>query len=266
MQRVGIIGQGAIGRAIIEAWSDAAGLLTAVLVRPYQVKDAAARAGDGVVVTSGVDAFLAARPEVVIEAAGHGAVADYAEPILEAGCELHVLSAGALGRDALRTRLEGAAARGGGRIVIPAGAFAGFDGLRSLRAAGLGSVRFTSIKPPHAWRDTPAETLADLDALQSPFAFFTGGARDAAQRFPKNANLAAAVALAGIGFERTEVVLIADPSASGNRSRIEAVSDAGILDVTLNGAAFADNPRSSRITAASALAALVARRAPIVFA
>jgi aspartate dehydrogenase len=62
--------------------------------------------------------------------------------------------------------------------------------------------------------------------------------------------------LAGIGFDRTRVELVADPHVTEISGRIEAVSAAGSLDLTLTGASFGENPKTSRITAMSAIAAL----------
>lgn len=269
MRNVGLIGLGAIGAAIVERWDSLLApdlRLAAVLVRASKLGSAAARFPPASAAVDDIDALLAHRPEAVVEAAGHDAVAQYGEAVLAAGADLHLLSVGALACEDLRTRLEAAARRGGARIVIPSGALAGFDGLASLGVGGLRSVKYTSIKPVEAWRDTAADDGTRLEGLTAPRVIFSGSARQAAEAFPKNANLAATVALRGLGFDRTEVELVADPRARVNRGRIEAVSDAGSLDVMLSGAAFSGNPRSSQVTALSAIAALKGLGAPLVFA
>jgi aspartate dehydrogenase len=259
MRKVGLIGFGAIGRAIAEAWpGEIGGLaqLATILVRPGRVEDAAAVLPRRIKVTCDPEVFLAVGHDAVIEAAGHEAVAQYGEAVLTARCELHLLSVGALADAALAGRLEDMARRRGGRVVIPTGALAGFDGLRTLRVAGLRSVRYTSIKPVAAWRMTTADALFDLEGLTAPQVIFTGSAREAARAYPRNANLAAAVALAGLGFEETQVELVADPAATLNTGRIDAVSAAGRLQLSLAGGGFSENPKTSRITAMSVLAAI----------
>jgi aspartate dehydrogenase len=268
MRNIGLIGCGAIGTAIIEMWPEhleARERLAAVLVRPQQISSVTARVQKTTRVTASLEEFMASSLDVVIEAAGHGAVLHYAESLLESGCEFHVLSVGALADPSLRSRLEEAAKWGKGRIAIPAGALAGFDGLLSMRAAGLISVKYTSVKPVEAWRGTPAERACRLQDLVGPQVIFEGTASEAAKEFPRNANLAAAVALAGIGFERTRVELIADPRTCENSGRIEAVSTAAKLDLTLVSSSFSENPKTSRITAMSAIAALQARTELICF-
>jgi len=259
MRRVGIIGFGAIGAAIVEMWSRQLSKrerLVAVLVRHGQVDLASRRVCPDTRVFADVDAFLDCDLDIIIEAAGHGAVAEYVEKALLRGCEIHVLSTGALADQSLRDRLQIAATGGKGRIVIPTGALAGFDGLLTMRAAGLLSVKYTSTKPVRAWHQTPADLAYRLDELDVPQVVFSGTAEQAARSFPRNANLAAAVALAGIGFERTQVELIADPTVTNNLARIEAVSAVGKLDLTLTSIAFSENPKTSQITAMSAIASL----------
>lgn len=268
MARVGLIGFGAIGSEMAELWPqelEGCAELTAILVRQAQVDAVSARAPRPTRVFGDLAGFLSCELDVVVEAAGHAAVAEYALRVLDSGCELHLLSSGALAAESLRRRLIATAHRSGGRIIIPAGALAGFDGLSSLRAGGLVSVKYTCIKPVGAWRGTAAEASFRLSDIKGAQTIFSGTAREAAVAFPRNANLAASVALAGLGFERTLVELVADPEASQNTARIEAVSAVGTLDVSLVSSAFDDNPKTSRITAMSALAALRGRADPVSF-
>jgi aspartate dehydrogenase len=267
MLRIGLIGVGAIGASLAEQWSGGGehGSLTALLVRPSQISQAHKMVKNGALVTDNSAVFFNSELDVVVEAAGHAAVREYGCETLERGRDLCVLSAGALADEQLRRRLQAAAKQGRKRLVIPAGALAGFDGLQSLSADGLSYVKYTSTKPPAAWRGTIAEETVRLDRLTAPSVVFRGSAREAAQRFPKNANLAAAVALAGLGFDDTEVELIADPDATENRGRLVAASTNSRLDVTMSGAGCGDNPKTSRITAMSVVACLRNQIAAIGF-
>src|SRR5260370_19337106 len=95
-----------------------------------------------------------------------------------------------------------------------------------MRLSGLTSVRYRSRKPPLAWRGSVAERVADLGTLAKPTVLYKGTAGEAALLYPQNANVAAAVALAGLGFESTQVELVADLGAGGNIHEIEAVAAA----------------------------------------
>src|SRR5690606_7025689 len=112
--------------------------------------------------------------------------------------------------------LDEASRRGKARWDVCAGAIGGLDILAAARLSGLHEVLYTSRKPPHAWRGTPAEARVDLDKISEPVVFFTGSADAAAIDYPQNANVAATIALKGAGFERTRVRLVADPAATRN--------------------------------------------------
>ncbi|MBW8832803.1 MAG: aspartate dehydrogenase [Burkholderiales bacterium] len=268
VKRVGLIGFGAIGKSIVDTWSRApvtGHRLTALLVREHQVAEAKALVPRDVAVTSGIDELLALAPEIVIEAAGHAAVVQHAERVLCHETRLLMLSVGGLADPSLYTRLEQAACAGGVQVVLPVGAIAGIDGLLALRRAGLRRVRYSSTKPPKSWLGTPAEQDFDLLALASRTVIFEGTARDAARCYPKNANLAATVAMAGLGFEQTTVQLIADPDATGNVGHIDAEGDFSRLEVTVSSRSSSGNPKTSRITGMSVLSALTNEASVISF-
>lgn len=254
-QRIALIGFGAIGQ-VVAAEVDVA----AVLVRDRYL-ESARRVLPGVAVVTSVEDLWATAPDLVVECAGQPAVWEYGEAVLDGGTDLMVISTGAFGDRAFLDRMCEAARRGGRRILVPAGATAGLDGLLALREGGLDWVRYTSSKPPHAWLDTPAERSFRLDALSEPTVIHSGPAHEAARLYPKNANLAVTIALAGLGLERTQVDLVADPGLTGNVGRIEASGRLGTLTVEMAGRAAPDNPKTSMVTAYSIVHALRSGRA-----
>jgi aspartate dehydrogenase len=260
MRHILLIGMGAVGRHVARALQNEANRVRlSILVRSQYVKDVKARVDE---IAPGevqvVDRYekLTDMPELAVECAGHAAVAEFGEECLTSGADFLVTSVGALTDTLVLQRLERASRTHMGKLMIPAGAIAGIDALAAARYGGLERVRYTSRKPPEAWAGTPAEKLCNLAALRGPTEFYTGKAGEAARLFPQNANVAATIALAGLGFDRTEVSLNADPAAPGNVHVIEAEGAFGELRVEIQGRPLADNPKTSTLAALSVLRAI----------
>ena len=175
-----------------------------------------------------------------------------------------LISVGALADATLLAQLKSAAREGNSRMLLPAGAVGGIDAIAAMRFAGLTSVRYRSRKPPLAWRGSPAEHLVDLGKLSERTVLYTGTAGEAALLYPQNANVAAAVALAGLGFDATDVELVADPDAPGNIHEIEAEGAAGRFAIQLHGKPSRTNPKTSALAAFSVARALLNEQATIV--
>ncbi len=199
-------------------------------------------------------------PDLVVEAAGRSAIVEWGEAALAAARTVILASTSALSDDGLLARLADLAERHRSRIEIPSGAIGGVDALASAAVLGLDEVVHQIVKPPVAWKSTPAERLLDLDGLDERTVFFSGSARHAAATYPQNANATVVTSLAGIGMDRTRVELVADPAASGNGHRITAKGDFGRMDITLENRPLATNPKSSELTALS-LVRLIEHRA-----
>ncbi len=252
--RVGLIGYGGIVRKVLAELPRVAGRgigVTGVLVRPGRCDAARQALGGGVPLYETLDSFVAAGPTIVAECAGHTAVDDYGEAILRAGIDLMVVSIGSLSDRDRHERLVRAAREGDAHLILPSGAIGAVDALSAARIAVLTSVTYRSRKPPAAWMGTPAESLCDLGNLSSATTFYQGDARDAARLYPKNANVAATVALAGIGFDDTQVELCADPTTDCNIHEIEAEGVAGSFRIELKGNPIPENLKTSMLTALS---------------
>lgn len=258
MLRVGVIGFGTIARDVaagIEAGQAGDLALTAILARDRARVQGAPRVA---VVTVRVEAFLAEPFDVAVELAGQPSVAQYGEAILAAGRDLMVVSVGALADDALLGRLVEAARRAGRRVLVPSGAIGGLDMLAAGAAGGLDSVTLTTRKPPAALL-TPHQSEAERAALLAatePTTLYEGSAREAVRLFPQNVNVAAAVSLAGIGFDRTQVRVVADPAVTRNTHEVQARGAFGEFRVQVQNAPSPANPKTGVVTAMSVLKAL----------
>ncbi|WP_052348715.1 aspartate dehydrogenase [Leisingera methylohalidivorans] len=215
-------------------------------------RDFAGLAAARQVVTS-VPALLEARPDLLIECAGHAVVKAHLPEVLRSGVDTILVSIGALADDGLHADLRAAAREGDARLILPAGAVGGIDLLSALGAAGGLEVTYRGTKPPKAWSGTPAEEALDLDHLGERAIFFTGNAREAATAYPKNANVAATLALAGAGFEATRVELVADPAAPGNMHEYEVSSPLARYSMRIENLPSAGNAKTSVSTVYSVL-------------
>ena len=260
MTAIGLIGCGGMAQDVVAALRSAGAesgvRIVAALARPGRSEAARAKL-PGIDIVEALDDFIARKPNIVAEVASQAAVAEHVGLLLARGIDCLVISIGALADAALLAKLKSAARAGKSRIVLPAGAIGGIDALAAMRLSGLTSVRYRSRKPPLAWRGSPAERVVDLGTLAKPAVLYTGSAGEAVLLYPQNANVAAAVALAGLGFEATQVELVADPGAAGNIHEIEAEGAAGRFAIALQGKPSRTNPKTSALAALSVARALL---------
>lgn len=250
-----LIGYGAIAQEVLKhIGAEEPARIAAILVRPARVAEVAKDVeGRGIEVVSSLDDLKCA-PGLVAECAGHGGVREHGAEVLRRGMDLLVISIGALADAELYGELEQAAQDGGAKLVLAAGAVAGADALAAARVGGLDRVTYTSRKPPKAWKGTPAEEVCDLDTIDEETTLYQGAAAEAARRYPQNANVAATIALAGAGFDKTEVRLVADPEAGGNIHQLEASGMFGSFTMEIRGKPLPDNPKTSTLAAHSVIA------------
>jgi aspartate dehydrogenase len=249
-RRVALIGFGALGQAIAAELE--AGQLPGVTLAGALL----ARGGERPKLPcawNSIDDLLAAAPDLVIEVAGHTALQAHAGACLRAGHDVLAASVGALMHEQLRESLWAAARAGNSRLLVPSGALGGLDYLRAARRIGPVEVRYRGRKPVAAWKGTAAETMIDLDAVRAATTFFRGHAAEAATRFPQNANVVAALALAVGSPDAVAVELVADPQAPRNVHEVEARGAAGTIRLSVENEAMPGNPKSSRVTAFSVL-------------
>lgn len=243
--KLGFIGNGAITRyasAQLQARGHDVG---AILVRPERLPKQ-----PGLLVAD-VDE-LPDDLDLMIDCAGHSALASYGPTVLERGTDLVTVSLGALADANLQARLQTSAQSGDSTLHLASGAIGALDCLRAAAIGRIDTVCYTGRKPPRGWKGSAAESALNLEELpHGAHSHFEGTAREAALRYPKNANVAAAVALAGIGFDDTRVQLIADTNIDSNIHEIRAIGEFGEFHFQLSGHTLPDNPRTSALAAMS---------------
>jgi aspartate dehydrogenase len=247
---VTLIGYGAISKAIIDRLANHAKLrVTHVVVRADKVTATQAELPKDCTAVNHVPQGAA----LVLECAGHSAICEHVIPALQRGVPCAVVSIGALSEVDLVEALSSAAFQGGTQVHLLSGAIGAIDALASAKLAGLTSVTYTGRKPPLGWKGSPAEAICDLANLKEATVILQATAREAARLYPKNANVAATVSLAGLGLDHTQVTLIADPTITEIIHEVEAHGAFGSFKLEMRGKPLPDNPKTSMLTVLSAL-------------
>ncbi|NIC05065.1 aspartate dehydrogenase [Billgrantia bachuensis] len=263
--RVGLIGYGTAGKDVAEAiLSGQAGdtRLTSVLVRDAgKYADASL---DSCTITDNEETFFASRPDMVVETAGHEAVFRYAERSLTNGSDFMVVSVGAFCDQALYDRVMTSASQHGRRVLVPSAAIAGLDRVAAAAHGPLERVTLTTRKPVKAWRGTFAEEVVDLDTVTQPTVIFEGNARESSRVFPESVNVSAALSLAGVGFEATEVRVFVDPTIDKNVHEVSAKGLFGEVRIEVQNTPSPNNPKTGYIVAMSVARALRNLSSPLV--
>jgi aspartate dehydrogenase len=196
-----------------------------------------------------------ARADIVVEAAPAAVFEQIALAAIEAGRIFVPASVGAL---LPRMHLLARAKATGARVVVPTGALLGLDAVRAAAEGPVESITMVTRKPPAGLAGAPylEQNGIDLRDLTAPLLVFQGNAFDAAAGFPANVNVAAALALAGIGPARTRVEIWADPGVTRNTHTIQVEAAAARFSMTIENVPSEANPRTGKLTPLSLLACL----------
>ncbi|MGI9523702.1 MAG: aspartate dehydrogenase [Hyphomicrobiaceae bacterium] len=264
-RRVGVAGLGVIGKRVAQFVSaGAAGplKLTAVASRDK----ATAREFCSLLVPQPAVVTiedLATVADLVVDCTPADVFRRVAEPVIEAGATLLPLSVAALLDN---MGLVDRAAETGAQIIVPTGAILGLDTVRAMGVGTLHRVALQTRKPPRGLLGAPhlIDNKISLEGISEPLLVFSGNAREAARGFPANVNVAAALALAGVGPDRTEVEVWADPTIDRNVQSVTIESDAGEATMTIWNVPSEENPKTGKVVAQSVVAALTRHVAPLV--
>ncbi|MGI9295878.1 MAG: aspartate dehydrogenase [Pseudomonadales bacterium] len=261
--QVGIAGFGTIGKAVGAALDKGIPGLELCAVSSGHAKKATAALQSfetPVPVLSAPE--LAATCDVIVECAPTAAFMKIATPVLEAGRTLVTVSGAAILDHPEVVELARAH---GGQIILATGALLGLDAVRAAAEATIHSVTMVTRKPPRSLLKAKhiVENQIDISALSEPLKVFEGNAREGAEKFPSNVNVAAALGLAGIGPENTQLEIWADPTKTRNTHTIVVDADSARFELLIENIPTEENPGTGRITALSVIAALRALVAPL---
>ena len=261
--KVGIAGFGTIGQRVASALDQGIeGLeLCGVMTRSAEKAQRALAQFRRPVALMSIEE-LARAADVVVECVPKAAFAQVA-PVVISHRKLLVTVSGAALLE--HPELVEEARRRGGRIILATGALLGLDAVRAAAEGVIHSVSMITRKPPRSLTEAPIvkERGIDLDALREPLQLFCGNAREGARQFPANVNVAAALGLAGIGPDRTQLQIWADPACSRNTHTIIIEADSARLEMKIENVPSEEHPGTGKITPLSVIALLRSLAAPL---
>ncbi|HEU4468167.1 MAG TPA: aspartate dehydrogenase [Nitrososphaeraceae archaeon] len=263
-KKVAVIGYGSIGKEIIASAKRQEipnAKIVAVFDKQSQVVNSVDNQNSDVHLFSDFDEFynsqIYSNLDVIIECASKDAVKEYGKKIIESKKDLIVLSVGAFSDKKYLVELQDLSNLNNTKILIPTGAIAGLDSIRSVKKY-LDSLSITTTKHPKSLAGAPffKRSKIKLDDINSETVLFEGNASTAIELFPANVNVAVATALAGIGLEKTRVSIKADPLISVNKHEIVAKGSFGEIHIIVQNIPSPSNPKTSYLASLSAIECL----------
>ena len=259
--RVGIAGLGAVGKKLASALDEGmSGLNLAAIGVRDEAKARQSISLHGAPIFVPIEE-LVNHCDVVVECAPATLLPTIATPVLKAGKTMVVLSSSAL---LANPSLLDLAKEYGGQIVVPTGALLGLDAVCAAAEGTIHSVKMKTRKPVRGLVGARylVENGIEIEGITEPKCIFRGSPREAAVGFDANLNVAVALSLAGIGPDRTQLEVWADPSVDRNIHRIEVEADSASFSMEIQNIPT-ENPKTGRITALSVLATLRKMGSPL---
>jgi len=260
--RIAVAGLGTIGRTLSRRLADGMDGLTLVAVAARDEEKARGWLDEeGIEVPIVALGDMPEHADLVVECSPAKILEEICRPMLTAGKQVMVLSCGAL---LPRPDIIDLARQHGGRIIVPTGGLLGLDAVAAAAEGTIHSVQMTTRKPPNGLAGAPhlLKNKISVEGLNEAKLVFSGTARDAAAGFPANVNVVAALALAGIGPDRTMIDIWADPAVTRNCHTIEVEADSACFTMSIENVP-SENPKTGKIVALSVLAALRKLNAPL---
>ena len=255
LKSIGIVGCGAIGKALI--YAVATGKLAVRVAGVTSRTEKSAR--DFLATLKDAPPYLPldkliTASDLLVEAAGGAVVPGLAEKVFAAAKDLMVISVGAL---LDHPEIIEASRKTGCRLYLPSGAIAGLDGIKSACVGQIAHVTHTTRKPPAGLEGAPylVERGISLAGLLEETEVFSGSAREACRGFPANVNVTAAVSLAGIGPDKTRVRILAVPGLRFNCHDVDVEGEFGKLHVHIENVPT-ENPKTGKLTVMSIIRAV----------
>ncbi|MFC1624583.1 aspartate dehydrogenase [Candidatus Omnitrophota bacterium] len=256
MKKIGIIGCGTIGRAVIEfiqkKLKNKARIVALCDIDSKKVNGLSRKIKPRPIICD-IESLIK-KSDLIIEAAGVNVSERVARCAVLHKKDVLIMSTGGLLKKA--ANLFKKARAKGCNIYIPSGAICGLDGLVSASAGKIKRVTLTTRKPPRGLRGASYFKTKDIKNIKKETIIYDGNAEDAIRYFPKNINVAATLSLSGIGAKRTSVRIITAPEYKKNIHEVEVEGEFGRLFARTENTPSRENPKTSQLAIFSALSKL----------
>lgn len=200
MKKIGFLGCGKIGKRLLKEIQEKKLGEVVYIQDPFCLE----KETEGVPVITEYRKELYDQAELFIECATADALKEQIERILKKA-DLLMFSVTAFSDPAFEEKVKELTAAYGTKVLIPHGAILGLDGILDGRRIWEEVSIETTKSPASLSRQDTERTVV-----------YEGPTREACREYPRNVNVHAAVALSGIGFEKTRSVIISDPSVHTN--------------------------------------------------
>ena len=202
MKKIGFIGCGKIGSEILNH------IREKELAEVVFILDPFFKGKINIPVIEKWDAAICSQADIVIECATAGVLKRNIDEVL-AACDLLLFSATAFAEPLFEEKVRELCEKNNRHVYLPHGAILGLDGIFDGRSI-IREVSIVTTKNP--------QSLGEQE--QTCTVLYEGTAREACRLYPRNVNVHAEIALAGIGFDKTKSKIVADPSVITNTHEI----------------------------------------------
>lgn len=237
MSRIGFLGYGKIGSFIANELEKMGGHDISFIQDPFCTLENSA-----VPVVAKADSELLEQTDLVIESATSQVLKDNMEEILK-HANLMIFSVTAFADEAFAKEVRALCQAYGREIYLPHGAIAGVDGIVDGKEL-IHAVSIETIKSPKSLG------LEDMERT----VVFDGCTREACALFPRNVNVHATIAIAGLGFDQTKSRIIADPAVTTNTHKIHVEGEG--IDFQYEISSFATGGVTGKYTPYSAISSV----------
>lgn len=146
----------------------------------------------------------------------------------------------------------------GRHLLIPSGAIAGIDAIKSASLARIRKITLTTRKPLNGFAGNPYLVRKGIDsaAIKKETVLFKGNVDSAVKFFPQNVNVAATLALASQAKDKITVCIMTSPKYKNNSHEIEVIGDFGRIVTRTENVVSPENPKTSYLAVLSAMQTL----------